>query len=235
MSEVTSSTPADLVHWSESYLERYGPDTAKGVGDLRGDEDSGHRVMLQAIRDPGRPVTLLDFGCGLSTLNDVLLREGPAGVTYAGLDISDRFLAASRHKYPSVTYYQLDVLTDDLSSLPTFDYIVMNGIFTYRGDHTEDEMWAYVKAVVTRVFPKAREGLALSFVTKLVDWERDNLFHVPVDPLLDFLSREVSRHIVIRQDYGLYEYIAYVYRDPSDPERRGAKRLLDPRPGQATT
>jgi hypothetical protein len=50
-----------------------------------------------------------------------------------------------------------------------------------------------------------------------------------VDDLLTFLSQEVSRHVVIRHDYGLYEYTAYVYRDPSDESQLQAKRLVTPR------
>jgi hypothetical protein len=41
---------------------------------------------------------------------------------------------------------------------------------------------------------------------------------------------EVSRHITIRHDYGLYEFTTYVYRDPSDPDMVHAKPLLRPAP-----
>ena len=40
------------------------------------------------------------------------------------------------------------------------------------------------------------------------------MFHVPFELLASFLARDVSRHFLIRHDYGLYEYTAYVYRDP---------------------
>jgi hypothetical protein len=69
--------------------------------------------------------------------------------------------------------------------------------------------------------------LAFNVMSKQVDWERDDLFHLPLDRLLTFLSREVSRHVVIRHDYGLYEYTAYVYQSSTDPGQSGAKRLVD--------
>lgn len=47
-----------------------------------------------------------------------------------------------------------------------------------------------------------------------VDWQRDDLFHLPCDTLLAFLKAEVSRHVVLRADYGLWEYTTYVYREP---------------------
>ena len=50
-------------------------------------------------------------------------------------------------------------------------------------------------------------------MTKHVDWERDDLFHLPVRrPRRRSSTAEVSRNFVIRNDYGLYEYTAYVYR-----------------------
>jgi SAM-dependent methyltransferase len=226
VAETPHSALPDLVAFSEGFLERFPEDSAQGVGDLRGDADTGHRVMLEMIRERGTPVTLLDFGCGLSRLNDVLVREGPSGVTYVGLDVSDRFLEASRQRYPSVTYLKKDVLAEDIDDLPEFDYIVMNGILTYRGERTDEEMWAYLRALVTRLFPQARRGLAFNMHSKQVDWEREDLFHVALDPLVSWLSRAVSRHVVIRADYGLYDFTAYVYRHPSDPERAGARRTL---------
>jgi SAM-dependent methyltransferase len=197
------------------------------MGVLTGDADTRYRVMLEVIRERQRPVTLLDFGCGLAGLYDLILREGRTGIMYAGLDLSDKFLAESRRKHPDTTFYKADVLTDELDSIPTFDYVVMNGIFHYKGArHDDAEMFAYLQALVSRMFRRARVGLAFNMITKQVEWERDDLFHVPVDDVLTFLSYEVSRHVVVRHDYGLYEYTVYVYREPSDPERADARPLL---------
>ena len=48
---------------------------------------------------------------------------------------------------------------------------------------------------------------------KLVDWERDDLFHVSIDELGWFLKNNLSRNFVIRNDYKLYEYTTYVYKN----------------------
>jgi SAM-dependent methyltransferase len=227
MSQAPASSFHDLVAWSESFLEAHGPDSPRGMGCLTGDADTRYRVMLEAIRDRRRPVTLLDFGCGLANLNDLIIREGIANVTYSGLDLSDRFLAESQRKYPATTFFKADVLTDQLDTIPSFDYVVMNGIFHYKGaQHDDAEMFAYLRALVARMFTRARVGLAFNMITRQVEWERDDLFHVPVDEVLTFLSYHVSRHVVVRHDYGLYEYTVYVYREPSDPDEADAQPLL---------
>ncbi len=52
-------------------------------------------------------------------------------------------------------------------------------------------------------------------MSKQVDWERDDLFHLPLDQMADFVCGNLSRNFVIRNDYGLYEYTTYVYREPA--------------------
>jgi len=215
-----------IVEESEKCLIAHG-DRPEGVGWPKpADAPTRHRVMLEAIRPEHRQgVTLLDFGCGLSHLYEYIGHESLTGIDYSGLDISPRFLELSRQKYPEVTYYAIDVLEDD-SSLPEFDYIIMNGIFNSRLMMSQAEMFDLVKTLVARLFARARFGISFNVMSKQVEWERDDLFHLPIDELADFLARNISRHFVIRHDYGLYEYTAYVYRDPAAPEQAKAKRLI---------
>lgn len=77
-------------------------------------------------------------------------------------------------------------------------------------------MTEYFETLVARVWARARQGIAFNVMSKYVDWERDDLFHVPMEALAGFLTRQISRHFVLRHDYGLHEYTAYVYRDPID-------------------
>jgi hypothetical protein len=60
-----------------------------------------------------------------------------------------------------------------------------------------------------------RVGLAFNAMSAHVDWTRDDLFHWPYDELFAFLRARVTRHAAIRADYGLFEYTAYLYREPS--------------------
>ena len=92
-----------------------------------------------------------------------------------------------------------------------------DGLFTVKGDLGDDEMWDFTTGVIRRLWPITRKAIAFNVMSKQVDWERDDLFHLPLDPLADFLTRSLSRHFVIRSDYGLYEYTVYVYRGPCVP------------------
>lgn len=226
MTQESEQAFADLIVYAETCLDAHGADTPRGVGWTHDDGDSRYRVMLELLRNDGQSVSLLDFGCGLSDLNDFIRRQGRTDITYAGLDVSTRYLAASRKRFPDVDYYEIDVLTDRITALPRFDYVVMNGIWLSRVGRSDEEMWGHLKALVRRMFERTRVGLAFTAITPLVDWERDDLWRVPLDPLLHFLATEVSRHVVVRHDYGLYEYAGYVYRRPGDSEQAHSKLLI---------
>ncbi len=55
-------------------------------------------------------------------------------------------------------------------------------------------------------------GVAFNVMSKDVDWEREDLFHLPLNVLSNFLTKEVTRDFIIRYDYGLYEYTTYLYK-----------------------
>ena len=150
-----------------------------------------------------RPLALVEF----------IQANGIDGIEYSGLDPSKRMVEESRRKHPQITYSVVDVL-DEPELVPEFDYVVMNGVFTIRPSQTYNQMLEYLNHVLRAAYPKARVGLAVNFMSKQVDWEREDLFHLPMDFLASFLAHEISRHFVIRHDYGLYEYTAYVYREP---------------------
>ncbi len=202
----------EIVSHYEDCLERHG-DSHLGVDwPKKEDAETRYRVMLEVIRQPrSGVVSLLDFGCGTSHLQEYILARGIDNIQYSGLDISEKFIQFARDKFPGTTYLCGDVL-DDKFRLPKFDYIIMNGVFTEKRSLSFDEMLAYFKQVVRRVFSQARQGIAFNAMSKQVDWERADLFHLPLDTLAEFSSKELTRNFVIRNDYGLYEYTTYVYR-----------------------
>lgn len=200
------------VEYIERSLEQHG-DSALGVGWPRGAE-ARYQVMLDVIRPQSTHASLLDFGCGAAHLLEFIRSRALQGIDYHGLDASPRAIELCRRKFPDIEFLALDVLAEDALAWPDFDYVVMNGVLTYKGGTSQAAMFEYARTLVKAVFRHVRVGLAFNVLSKHVDQERDELFHLEMDPLIGFLSREVSRHLVIRADYGLYEYTVHVYRDP---------------------
>jgi cyclopropane fatty-acyl-phospholipid synthase-like methyltransferase len=203
----------DIVSHYESCLDKYG-DSPLGVDWPKPkDVDKRYQVMLDVIKhDQPDHIRLLDFGCGASHLYEYIRKNNLSSIEYSGLDLSEKFIKLSKRKFPQIEYYCVDILDENVD-IPSFDYIVMNGVFTEKCSLSFDEMFDYFKKVVEKIFAKAEKGIAFNVMSKQVDWEREDLFHLPLDLLADFLTRNISRNFVIRNDYGLYEYTTYVYRE----------------------
>ena len=217
MSTTVRSKPyLQLIAHYERCLARHG-DSPLGV-DWPNEQDAltRYQVMLDFIQAEHRQqrITLLDFGCGASHLYEYIQSRAMNWIDYAGLDLSAQFIQLSRAKFPDRCYYHLDLLDESAAGrLPTFDYVVLNGVLTAKGELSFDEMWDYTRRLLRATLAKARVGIAFNVMSQQVDWERDDLFHLSLDRLVNFLTRELSRHFIIRHDYGLYEYTTYLYHE----------------------
>ena len=200
-----------IAHY-EACLERHG-DSHLGVDWPNAkDAETRYRIMLESIRAPNAPTALLDFGCGAGHLLDFIRRNGPKAVDYRGLDASAKFVDLCRMKFPDTTFYHRDIL-DDAAGVEPVDYVILNGVLTEKREMSQDAMLAYMETLLSAAWPLARKGMAFNVMSTQVDWQRDDLFHVPFDTMARFVARQLSRHFLFRQDYGLYEFTTYVYRD----------------------
>jgi SAM-dependent methyltransferase len=169
-----------------------------------------HNIMFELLKGE-KNVTLLDFGCGLGHFYDFLkLNNYDKFINYSGLEINDNFYNLCKTKYPQLNFYHKDILLDN--DIPNFDYIICNGTFTEKRDLSQNEMMEFLKSVLIKLWEKTNTGISFNVMSKIVDWERDDLFHVSMDEICLFLKNKLSRNFIIRNDYKLYEYTIYVYK-----------------------
>jgi SAM-dependent methyltransferase len=201
-----------IAHY-EDCLDRHG-DSHLGVDWPNAkDADTRYRVMLDVIAQPAGAATLLDFGCGAGHLLEYIRRNGWDAIAYRGLDASAKFIDLCRHKFPDATFHCRDILQGSADIDPA-DYVVMNGVLTERCGVSEAAMLDYMESLLVAAWPLARKGMAFNVMSAQVDWKREDLFHVPFDTMARLVKTRLSRHFRFRQDYGLYEFTAYVYREP---------------------
>jgi SAM-dependent methyltransferase len=221
MISAQKSPELHIVEACEQDLIAHG-DTHLGVGYTRTAESARaqYSLMLEVVREGGEITSILDFGCGLAHLLDhISSRPELAHLRYTGLDLSEKYLSAARKRHPKADFLRLNVLQDD-AALADFDYVVLNGLFNYRGAIPHDQMVTYWQQLVTIAFRHCRRGIAFNVMSKLVDWERDDLFHLPFDEMAAFVAQNLSRHFIVRHDYPGYEYTTYLYRHPWFPASR---------------
>ncbi len=197
----------------EACLEKHGA-TARGM-DWPNERDlkTRFKVMLGILETSEDVPTLLDLGCGAGLLFEYLKRHGYKAA-YTGMDISPKMIDAARNESPDGMWYIRDVLEFPLPS-KSFDYVIMNGLLTEKVSLSQEEMIKFAQDIILSAYRTCNKGIAFNIMSKHVDWEKDNLFHWGFDEMADFLTKNVSRHFVIRADYNLYEYTCYVYREPT--------------------
>ena len=197
-------------HYENCFLKH--GDNHKGVDWPNKDEaTTRYKVMLDLINAQNNLISLLDFGCGASHLYDFIVGNNLNYIDYTGLDISKVYIDFSKNKYPNNKYIQCDILRES-NELENYDYIVMNGVFTEKIDLEFDRMFYFLKSILSKLWNNTNIGIAFNVMSELVDWKRDDLFHLSIDLLGDFLCKNISRNFIIRNDYGLYEYTCYVYK-----------------------
>jgi SAM-dependent methyltransferase len=195
----------------EKCLDKYG-DSHLGV-DWPNKEDVYKRfdMMLSVIKDKNTKFSLLDFGCGCGHLLEYI-EENKLNIEYSGLDISTKFYECCKNKFPNHKFYNLDILNDNIESIPNFDYIILNGVFTEKRELDDEQMFDFFSNILKTLFKKVNIGIAFNIMCPIVDFKRDELFYLSYDKLGLFLKNNLSRHYIINNHYKLWEYTTYVYK-----------------------
>jgi SAM-dependent methyltransferase len=189
-------------------VREHGP-TARGV-DWNGEESQELRFaqLLRVADGLERPFSLLDYGCGYGALADWLERRGIA-VDYRGFDLSDDMVRHARVRRPHAA------VTTREDELEPADVAVASGIFNVRLD-VDDARWAdYVEGVIRTLDRLGTRGIAFNMLTSWSDppFMRDDLFYGDPCAYFSLCKRELSRHVALLHDYGLYEFTIIVRKD----------------------
>jgi hypothetical protein len=92
------------------------------------------------------------------------------------------------------------------------DYTVASGVFNLRLD-VDDARWeAYVRRTVRALAGLSRRGFSFNMLTRYSDPPRmrADLFYADPCAIFDFCKREISPHVALHHDYGLYEFTVHV-------------------------
>ncbi len=202
-------------HYEECY--RIHGDTCQGVDwPNPRDAEIRYHVMLNIVDwyeikyGKINRYEILDLGCGLGHLYEYI-RKQRWNINYAGIDISKDFVNECRRKFPEIDFMHTDILKEDIPR--QYDFIIANGVFTEKLNLEELQMWNFFTKMLKKLFSSCQKGLAFNVMSKDVDWEREDLFHVSLSKLSAWLTSNLTRNFIIRNDYGLYEYTVYVMKN----------------------
>lgn len=157
--------------------------------------------------------SILDFGCGYCGFYEWILKNKKT-IKYTGLDINLESLEVAYKNNPNLKLWHLDIHDPKFSfdGINNWDYIICNGTFTVKGPLTQEEMTNFMCSTLEKLWTKTNRGIAFNCMSKILDFERDDLFHVSFDELSMWVYDNLSSKFTIRQDYSLREFTMYVYK-----------------------
>jgi SAM-dependent methyltransferase len=198
------------IHY-ENCLAKYGPNS-KGMDWPNSDDLIKRFKVLTSIinEDLSNNFSVLDLGCGVGLMVDFLKESNLINkINYKGIDISSQMISFAKKRFPEYDFEGRDILESKLEE-NSYDYIIMNGLFTEKLNMSQSEMLAFFKEMIKNVFDSCKKGFSFNVMSAHVDWKRDDLFHLELDQLVSFLVQDCSRNIKIDMDYGLFEYSVFV-------------------------
>jgi SAM-dependent methyltransferase len=165
---------------------------------------------------PDRRLRLLDLGCGVGFLLDYLQANGLLeSVDYTGVDVLNSVLDDARQRWPNARFDRRDV-RDEPFDEEAFDYCIACGLFNLKHGNSYPDAVAVAESTMRAVWPSVTIGLGFNSMSKHVDWERDDLFHWPLDEIMAYCKRDLSRHVSFRLDSGLWPVFTLVLKAPRD-------------------
>ncbi|MEN9061875.1 class I SAM-dependent methyltransferase [Ponticoccus litoralis] len=216
------SDPERSPHILRTYYDRclvtHG-DTAEGAGWPNEADRQTRFGIMRDLAPNGAMSDVCDLACGTGAFLEHLVASNAAPKRYLGLDISQAAITAAQAKHGTTLFALHDILHAPTPTAAPFDFVVANGLFTLKATLSQDDMWQFMESCVNRMWNMCRVGIAFNVMSSVVDWQREDLFHVPSDALLRMLYFMAGRRVILRSDYDLYEYTAYVYRDSVSARR----------------
>ena len=184
-------------------------------------ENSG----LRDAKGRASKIRLLDYGCGPALLIDYLEANDLMGnVEYTGLDSSPLMLDHARRRWPN---YRFILADNELNlSADTFDFVIICGVFTVKFFDTYEIYLDLVQTTLEKIWGCCESRFSFNVMSKHVDWERDDLFHLALHDMMSFCKSKLSRHISVRADYGLWEFSVTVRKTPLQTEAITPPRWL---------
>jgi SAM-dependent methyltransferase len=194
----------DCVSRYKSLFSKHGVDPAS-LGWGGGQERQNKR--FEALTGVGISSNhrVLDVGCGFGDYKKYCT-ENNIMIDYFGIDINNDFIEVAKNKHSDSKFLVCDVF-----EMPDtkFDFVVSCGVFNFEVEHSEHTK--HIEDTVSKMFSMATIGIAVDFLSPVVDFKQPNSYHPSVDTTLIMLKK-LSDKIIFRFDYLKFEFCAYVYK-----------------------
>lgn len=153
---------------------------------------------------------ILDVGCGFADFYQYISANVTGNIDYTGIDIVPEFITENKKNHPQAQFFCDNIFDSDFLEKNQFDYIFCSQVFNNKFEFTDNV--SFIKKVIEILQKNARCGVAIDFLTSYVDFQEPHLFYYPPESLFSF-AKSLSKRVVLRHDYPLYEFTLFIYPD----------------------
>ncbi len=159
--------------------------------------------------------SILDIGCGFADFYQYLKDQG-VKVDYTGIDICPAFIEVSRERFPEATFAVKDIQTEPLEK--KYDYVISSQ--TFNNSLADNKNEKLMKDVIKRSYESCNIALAIDMVTNYVDFQEPHLHYYSPEEIFKY-CKSLTKRVLLRHDYPLYEFTVMLYKDFSGWRENG--------------
>jgi SAM-dependent methyltransferase len=149
--------------------------------------------------------SILDVGCGFGDFYDYLKLDG-IDFIYEGCDISPEIIGIAKELRRNIRFQICD-LRDGAYLNQSFDYVCISGIFNFKISNNEK----FLQETLVAAYSICKKGVIVNMTTDKVDFKDPLLHYYNPGKVVDFCS-SLTRRMIIRHDYPLFEFTLGLYR-----------------------
>jgi hypothetical protein len=134
------------------------------------------------------------------------MSKGVSVARFQGVDISAEMIERARNRLSGAA---ADLVVGSTLEKQA-DYSFASGIFNVPSSH-DDAVWRdHILGTLKNLAGHSRRGFAFNLLSTYVDWRADNLYYGEPLFFFDYCKRNISRHVTLLHDYGLWEWTLIV-------------------------
>jgi len=197
-----SSRSKKILQYYDELFEQYGySPQSVGWGNREGRQGLRFDVLCQ-IGDL-KNSSVLDLGCGFGDLYGYL-KHKKIPINYLGVDINPNLINIGKKIYPYAKFQVRDIEIKKFKQ--KFDWIIASGITSNSSTFSD------IKKLLSEMFHICKKGVAINFVSDLVDYKKKSLCYFSPEKIL-LISKGLSNRFYLRHDYMPFEFTLYLYKN----------------------